>query len=200
MNADDFGATSGINRGIIEAHERGIVTSASLMVDRAASSEAAELAALHPQLGLGLHVDIPSPTDLPEGAEPEVERQLARFVELAARPPTHLDSHHHVHRGADLLPAFLAVAEREGLPLRDYCGVRHIETFYGRPEALAEILATELADGFNELCCHPGYVDSELVSSYTAEREAELAALCDPAVAALLGEEIRLATFRELGS
>ena len=36
MNADDFGFSSGINRGIVEAHERGIVTSASLMVDRPA--------------------------------------------------------------------------------------------------------------------------------------------------------------------
>ena len=32
INADDFGLSAGINRGIIEAHERGIVTSASLMV------------------------------------------------------------------------------------------------------------------------------------------------------------------------
>ena len=33
VNADDLGADDGINRGIIEAHERGIVTSASLMVN-----------------------------------------------------------------------------------------------------------------------------------------------------------------------
>ena len=32
MNADDFGISPGVNAGIIEAHERGIVTSASLMV------------------------------------------------------------------------------------------------------------------------------------------------------------------------
>ena len=32
VNADDFGQSAGINRGIVEAHERGIVTSASLMV------------------------------------------------------------------------------------------------------------------------------------------------------------------------
>ena len=31
VNADDFGQSTGVNRGIIEAHERGIVTSASLM-------------------------------------------------------------------------------------------------------------------------------------------------------------------------
>ena len=156
MNADDFGATRGINRGVIEAHERGIVTSASLMVDKAASPDAANLAALHPELGLGLHVDLRLSADAPEGPAPEVESQLARFAELTGGAPTHLDSHHYVHRDADLLPAFLAVAERHGLPLRDHCDVRHIATFYGRPDTLAEILTTDVTDGFNELCCHPG--------------------------------------------
>ena len=41
VNADDFGYSRGVNRGIIEAHERGIVTSASLMVKQPASEEAA---------------------------------------------------------------------------------------------------------------------------------------------------------------
>ena len=41
VNADDFGASRGINRGILEAHQRGILSSTSLMVNRAASEEAA---------------------------------------------------------------------------------------------------------------------------------------------------------------
>src|SRR4051794_16830036 len=41
VNADDFGQSRGINRGIILAHEQGIVTSASLMVRWAAAAEAA---------------------------------------------------------------------------------------------------------------------------------------------------------------
>ena len=44
VNADDFGLTSGINRAIVEAHERGIVTSASLMANSQAFDEAAALA------------------------------------------------------------------------------------------------------------------------------------------------------------
>ena len=113
--------------------------------------------------------------------EAEVERQLERFTELTGRLPTHIDTHHNVHHDERLLPAFLAVAERHGLPLRGHCGVRHIATFYGQwdgethlegvsPDAFARIVATEVGDGFNELCCHPGYVDEELVSSYTRER------------------------------
>jgi predicted glycoside hydrolase/deacetylase ChbG (UPF0249 family) len=104
----------------------------------------------------------------------------------------------------------MSVAERHDLPLRGHCGVRHVATFYGQwdgnshpeqisPSGFERIVATELEDGYNELCCHPGHVDDELVSSYTAERATELATLCDPDVAALLTERgIRLTTFREV--
>jgi len=44
VNADDFGQSPGINRGIMEAHERGIVTSVSLMVRWPAAVEAAAYA------------------------------------------------------------------------------------------------------------------------------------------------------------
>jgi predicted glycoside hydrolase/deacetylase ChbG (UPF0249 family) len=57
VNADDFGLTSGINRGIIEAHEHGIVTSASLMVRYPAAREAADYAKAHPELSVGLHFE-----------------------------------------------------------------------------------------------------------------------------------------------
>ena len=57
VNADDFGQSHGVNRGIIEAHERGIVTSASLMVRWPAATEAAAYSRQHPHLSLGLHVD-----------------------------------------------------------------------------------------------------------------------------------------------
>ena len=41
INADDFGQSPGINRGVIQAHEQGLVTSASLMVRWPAAAEAA---------------------------------------------------------------------------------------------------------------------------------------------------------------
>ena len=59
VNGDDFGASHGINLGVVEAHERGILTSASMMVDPPASAEAARSARDHPDLGVGLHVVIP---------------------------------------------------------------------------------------------------------------------------------------------
>ena len=74
VNADDFGASHGINLGVVEAHRKGILTSASMMVDSPASAEAGRLVAHHPALSVGLHVVIPSPADSPDG---EVERQPA---------------------------------------------------------------------------------------------------------------------------
>jgi predicted glycoside hydrolase/deacetylase ChbG (UPF0249 family) len=208
VNGDDFGATHGINRGVVEAHEKGILTSASLMVDRPTSQEAALVGAGLPSLGVGLHVVLPSPA-APAVAGEHLQRQLDRFVELYGEMPTHIDSHHNVHRDPRLLPAFLEVAQRHRLPLRDHCGVRHIAAFYGQwggethleqvsPDAIARIVSSELAEGFNELCCHPGYVDGGLESSYSDERRAELETLCDPTVAALLRErQIGLVTFQE---
>jgi chitin disaccharide deacetylase len=209
VNGDDFGASHGVNRGVVDAHNRGILTSASMMVDSHASADAAELAAGNPALDVGLHVVLKTSASSPP--EAEVERQLERFIELSGRPPTHIDSHHNVHLQRGLLAAFRRVAERHGLPLRGQSAARPIARFYGQwsdgttdldsisPAALARIAATEVADGFNELCCHPGYVDGELASSYTVEREAEVKTLCDPAVTALLDEhDIRLATFADL--
>jgi len=56
INADDFGFTLGVNRAIVEAHTRGIVTSATLMANGAAFAEAAQLAGTAPDLSTGCHV------------------------------------------------------------------------------------------------------------------------------------------------
>src|SRR6059058_86350 len=58
VNADDFGQSHGVNCGIIEAYEKGIVTSASLMVRRPAAEEAATYGREHPELSIGLHLDL----------------------------------------------------------------------------------------------------------------------------------------------
>jgi hopanoid biosynthesis associated protein HpnK len=56
INADDFGFTSGVNRGIVESHVRGIVTSSTLMANGPAFAEAAEMAKASPGLSVGCHV------------------------------------------------------------------------------------------------------------------------------------------------
>jgi hopanoid biosynthesis associated protein HpnK len=58
INADDFGLSSGANRGIVQAWQRGILTSASLMVGGAAFEEAVTLAKENPGLQVGLHLTL----------------------------------------------------------------------------------------------------------------------------------------------
>jgi len=58
VNADDFGRSKSINAAIIDAHQRGILTSASLMVNGGAVEEAVQLAKANPKLGIGLHLTL----------------------------------------------------------------------------------------------------------------------------------------------
>lgn len=217
VNADDFGAGTGVNRGIVESHRRGIVTSTSLMTEMPASREAARLARECPSLSVGLHVSLPdrewkSDADLPTPAalRAALEAQLRRFQELLGRPPTHLDSHHHIHIRPLLLPHFEELASRCAIPLRDCSGVRYCSRFYGqwdgesRPEevsaaTLIRVLDEETGDGVTEIGCHPGRPDPDLASSYSAERELELRALCDERVGSFVEQQgIALVGFDEV--
>jgi predicted glycoside hydrolase/deacetylase ChbG (UPF0249 family) len=215
VNGDDFGASRGVNRGILEAHCRGILTSASLMVDAPFSAEAAHLSREWPQLSVGLHIHMPGKVrELldADGCSAELRRQLHRFEELLGRLPTHLDSHHDVHRDPQLLPSFLRMARLYGLPLRGYSPVHCFSQFYGQwdggshPEqvsvaSLARMLRRQIPEGCTELICHPGYADPDLQSSYSGEREVELQTLCDPLVRVVLSEQqIHLLGFQDLGS
>ena len=56
INGDDFGFSSGVNHAIIEAHQKGILTSTSLMVTGDAVEEAIALAKANPTLAVGLHL------------------------------------------------------------------------------------------------------------------------------------------------
>jgi chitin disaccharide deacetylase len=56
INADDFGLTPGVNRAIVEAYKRGVVTSSTLMANGPVFAEAAQLSRTVPQLSIGCHV------------------------------------------------------------------------------------------------------------------------------------------------
>src|SRR5580704_16194867 len=56
VNADDFGLTAGVNRGVLEAHRAGIVTYTTLMANSKAFDDAIHLARLSPKLSVGCHL------------------------------------------------------------------------------------------------------------------------------------------------
>jgi predicted glycoside hydrolase/deacetylase ChbG (UPF0249 family) len=226
VNADDFGLSAGINRGIVEAHERGIVTSASLMVDRPGAAEAGAYARERRELGVGLHLELPRlrlPLRARRGTArcaSELDRQLDRFRELVGGDPTHIDSHRHRHRSEPARSAVARLAARIGVPARDIDpGIRHCGDFYGQsygrihstrrhPEAVGVdalvAVLEELPAGVTEICCHPGYVEDLeppfRQEPYRDERVLEVRTLCDERVRLAVERlGIELCSFRELG-
>jgi predicted glycoside hydrolase/deacetylase ChbG (UPF0249 family) len=225
VNADDFGQSCRINRGIVKAHRLGIVTSASLMVRWPAASEAAAYAREHASLSLGLHLDLGEqvfrgeewvslyavvPLEDANAIVTEVLHQLDLFRRLVGHDPSHLDSHQHVHQREPIRTVFIEIARDLGIPLRHYCpAVRYQGSFYGQTadgvplpdgisvDGLVRILRA-LPPGFTELGCHPAD-GCDLDTMYSRERVEELKVLCDPRLrTAIERMGIHLRSFRDL--
>ena len=225
VNADDFGLSPGVNRGIVRAHEGGIVTSASLMVRQPGAADAAEYARSNPCLSVGLHLDLGEwvyrggewsalyqvvPPHDAGAVRDEAARQIETFLHLLGRPPTHVDSHQHAHRAEPLHGIAQSLAAQLRVPLRHFTpGVHYCGHFYGQggkgdplpqlitPAALTEVIRA-LPPGVTELACHPGD-DPALDSPYRDERAVEVQALCHPMVRAALDEQgVKLVVFRDL--
>lgn len=229
VNADDFGQSPGINRGIIEAHEHGIVTSASLMTRWLAAGEAAIYARGHPELSVGLHLDfgewvyqegswVPLYTVIPLddklAVEREIFRQLEVFHYLLGRYPDHINSHQHIHMRDPVRSVALNVCHRLGIPLRNLCPeVHYFTNFYGQTaqglplpthislDWMIEILTTRVPAGWTVLTCHPGYGDDLQTTMYRHERREELKVLCHPRVQAVIDSlGIKLRSFNDWSS
>lgn len=224
VNADDFGQSAGVNRGVALAHGHGVVTSASLMVRWPQAAAAAEYAAAA-KLPLGLHIDLGEWTfgqgswspvyvvvDLEDkrGILEEVRQQARTFIELTGAPPTHIDSHQHVHRREPVRSAVAAIAGELGdSPIRHDSKVRYCGAFYGHTDeggaiphaisvdALVNVISS-LPLGVTELSCHPAAA-VDLATMYGPERLVELATLCDARVRDVIeAEGIRLCSFGSL--
>jgi chitin disaccharide deacetylase len=80
VTGDDFGFSRGVNRAIVEAHERGVLTSASLMVTGEAATEAVALARSRPDLAVGLHLVVSDGRGaLPPGEIPGLVDRAGHF-------------------------------------------------------------------------------------------------------------------------
>ena len=131
VNADDFGFTRDVNRGIVAAHQRGILTATTLMATGAAFDDAVALARENPSLDIGCHlvlVNAPSALE-PERLLPatvaellgllalgrirvydELRAQVRKILAAGIRP-THLDTHKHTHLASPVLEAVARISE-----------------------------------------------------------------------------------------
>lgn len=145
VNADDFGFTGDVNRGIVDAHLRGILTSTTIMANGNAFDDAVRLAGEHPTLDIGVHFVLVGGFSLldPRRAFPssvgeliramlarkidpyaELRVQILRVLEAGIRP-SHLDTHKHTH----LLPPVLDAVARLG----EEFGVRWVRRPFDLP-------------------------------------------------------------------
>ena len=85
VNADDFGKSHSVNQAVLEAHHRGILTTASLMVNEPGFPEAVELARNNPRLGIGLHLTLShGHSTLPAAQIPALVNSAGEFPESPA--------------------------------------------------------------------------------------------------------------------
>ncbi len=198
INADDYGMSAGVNRGIIEAVEAGVVTSVSAFTPPVDADIL---------IGrCGVHLSITK-----DWAE-----QVRQFY-VAGGTPTHFDSHHHMQDHYVTRDGYAGLCKGygvAGVPLsvtqRDYlreCGIKcvdHTEIRWkdGQRETLERLLKIDFAWAQSvHLMCHPGYVDDDLrrQSAMTQTREYELAVLLDPTFKIWLrAEGIELIGYAEL--
>jgi len=217
FNADDFGQTPGITRGIVECHRNGVVTSTSLIVTGSAVNDAVEASKANPHLAIGLHFDLCGEDEREfdttniGAVRDEFNRQLDLFVKVVGRRPAHVDSHRHVHREEHLFPHVQEWVRPLEVPLRGDGRVRFMGGFYAQWEwkvvdlkyvsvpFLKKLLREEAPPGVSEFSCHPGYVTPDYVGIYREEREAEIRTLTDPAIRRFIDEEgIELMSFEEV--
>lgn len=158
VNADDFGLTPGVNRAILEAHTRGIVTSATLMANASAFDHAVQLARSAPSFDVGCHIvlvdgwPVSPPSEIPSlldgGRQGAFERNLSGFAARAFRGrlnPEQIEreaiaqisklqaanipvSHIDTHKHLHALPQIL----RPLLRAAKACGVSAIRNPFGR--------------------------------------------------------------------
>lgn len=154
INADDFGFTPGVNRAIVDAHTRGVVTSSTLMAGGAAFTEAVHLAKNTPELSVGCHVvlidgnPILEPARLPsltqskrfrDGLKSFALRAISGRIhagEIAAEAAAQIRkiqasgivvSHFDTHKHTHLFPKIL----RPLLRAARECGVRAVRNPFG---------------------------------------------------------------------
>ncbi len=147
INADDCNLTSQVTEAILKAHENGVVTSTTFLVNMPMGTDVAKELLSRKKLGIGLHLNITLGKPLAKPGligsllqkdgrfkkkdqyfakrlppvpeiEEEFKAQLAKFVKTFKRLPTHVDVHHHMHDFRPFLEALSRVVRKYKLPIR----------------------------------------------------------------------------------
>lgn len=147
VNADDCNLTPGVTCGILAAHDRGIVTSTTLMMNLPLEPQTVKEIKKRSRLGLGVHLNVTlgRPLNLPSKVRSlivdsegnfkrpadylkrlpsiqevvrEYSAQITLFEKKFGQKPDHLDTHHHLHDHPLFFRALAECARQWRLPVR----------------------------------------------------------------------------------
>ena len=235
INADDLGLTPSVSKGIFESIQNGAVTRTSAMMCSESSLIVKQFTnELNGKIGIHLQLTDGTPKTAPNlipslvnelGLFPKKSNQLSAltlseielewnaqmdaFFDLGIKP-SHIDTHHNVHRFPKAFKAICSLAQRYNLPVRplskimaqklDSLGLLQNSIcleFWPREDVTTSSLVKYLVHFFKtnrntnkpvELMCLPGYIDQELLekSKYIEKRKLELDVFLDPELPKLL--------------
>lgn len=145
FNADDFGYSEAVNRGIVKCFKDGVLRSTTLMTNAFGFDDAIELSRKNPSLGIGVHLTLTFGKPLlnkintltdkngnfhklsffeagnqvdEEQLFEEWDAQIKKVIS-AGITPTHLDSHHHIHTFGTNTKVVKMLGEKYQLPIRN---------------------------------------------------------------------------------
>ncbi len=145
INADDFGFSESINKGIIDAYQEGLISSTTIMINMPYAEDAISKWKENSSLGLGLHVNLTQGSPIASGVKSlvdsnnsfynhkrvekmevnvtyedvykEIKAQIERLLSYNVEID-HLDYHHNIHFNLYIRKALIDLAREYNLPIR----------------------------------------------------------------------------------
>lgn len=215
VNADDFGFTRDVNRGIVDAHRQGILSATTLMANGEAFEDAVQLAQDTPSLDVGCHLvliqgrSLLSGRQLPstwkELLQTVVKRQLDVYSELRAQvqkvaaagiTPSHFDTHKHTHVLPNVFSAVVRLAREFDVPFirlpfdAAWMPGRPLDAWYRRHLKQAQLQCTDHFLGFR---LTDALTEQSLGQALSGLPEGSTEFMCHPGY---LGDELQQAATR----
>lgn len=192
FNADDFGLSEGVNKGIVESHTRGVVLSTTIMANAPAYQDAVNLSKQHPNLHVGIHLVAtygkPLRTDVDTLVDKsgnfkrlnifetldidttELYKEWCTQIERVSKDIqlSHFDSHHHIHLHPKLISVVDKISKKYSLPYRGTQSVKNIsvalqQSFYKDKVSIETIRNLILnSEEDIDIMTHPAYLDESL--------------------------------------
>lgn len=145
INADDMGRSEDVNQAVIGLHQKGVVSSTTLMANASHFTEAVDLLKRHPELGCGVHLCLDGPYNSASDYQTLIDSETMSFygnkevvkkirsssfdkdevfrefglqiekVQDQGIKISHLDTHHNLHLYFPILKQVIRVARKYGL-------------------------------------------------------------------------------------